>query len=380
MTNRRRAVKARTDTRRKRRAKPARQAGLVHLPVEPIAAFRGGSPGIQVARLGDPRLQTIQRQALAAQIGRRQGNRHLQRIIASVKGDARTAPYQLHTSKPPTGPASGTGIKESVVGSRPGAARKAGVTCPVQRQVGRARPVNLLTKKIWGRIPKWMRPRLNRSAVQQRVLLILYARIGPQLWRHIKEITYVGKSGVMDFKPIAENALRVDLKARGYTDAYLAKRGPNRWGLREQMSKGASLHWRGLSDGKVNVHIDLHPPKFTGFMHWFMDSLRRGSTHTPEKLQAGVERLGKDIPILSAGKKYEQLRIYFNNLEKHAQGRAKAKTAINRGRQHLLKAIACVMRKKPILEADLKKIRLHLRKAHLEAVRAAKLLRKPARK
>lgn len=50
-----------------------------------IAAF-GRTIEDQAARLGDARLQTTQRQALAAQTARKQGNRHLQRVLASAKG------------------------------------------------------------------------------------------------------------------------------------------------------------------------------------------------------------------------------------------------------------------------------------------------------
>jgi hypothetical protein len=48
-------------------------------------AFGAGCIENQVARLGDSRLTTIQRQALAVEIGRVQGNRHLQRVAACLK-------------------------------------------------------------------------------------------------------------------------------------------------------------------------------------------------------------------------------------------------------------------------------------------------------
>lgn len=54
----------------------------------PTALLRGpggvlgsGAVETQIARLNDPRLSTVQRQALAAQIGRMQGNRHLGRVL-----------------------------------------------------------------------------------------------------------------------------------------------------------------------------------------------------------------------------------------------------------------------------------------------------------
>lgn len=41
----------------------------------------------QADRLGDPRLQSVQRQAIAAQIGQAQGNRHLQWVVGSIQQD-----------------------------------------------------------------------------------------------------------------------------------------------------------------------------------------------------------------------------------------------------------------------------------------------------
>lgn len=55
------------------------------LPHRPV--LRQGEDSLvnaQLAQLSDPRLQTAQRQTLAAQIGRIQGNRHLQRVLNQV--------------------------------------------------------------------------------------------------------------------------------------------------------------------------------------------------------------------------------------------------------------------------------------------------------
>jgi hypothetical protein len=62
-------------------------ANLTKLPCGPITTFGDGTITAQAAQLGDSRLQTAQRQALAAHIGRVGGNRHLQRVITSVKGE-----------------------------------------------------------------------------------------------------------------------------------------------------------------------------------------------------------------------------------------------------------------------------------------------------
>lgn len=65
--------------------------GLAQQPSGPMANTGDGTMQAQAARLADPRLQTVQRQDLAAQIGRVQGNQHLQRVVASLAGDERAA-------------------------------------------------------------------------------------------------------------------------------------------------------------------------------------------------------------------------------------------------------------------------------------------------
>lgn len=60
-------------------------AGLAEFPAGPIGAADDGTIQAQAAQISDWRLQTVQRQALASQIGRVQGNQHLQRVIAAVK-------------------------------------------------------------------------------------------------------------------------------------------------------------------------------------------------------------------------------------------------------------------------------------------------------
>ena len=60
-------------------------AGPEQLPGGPMLAFGGGSAEDQAARLGDMRLQGAQRRALAARIGRTQGNLHLQRVVHQLR-------------------------------------------------------------------------------------------------------------------------------------------------------------------------------------------------------------------------------------------------------------------------------------------------------
>jgi len=66
-------------------------AALFELPTGPVAAAGNGSVEAQANWLGKGRLQGAQRRALAAQIGRVQGNQHLQRVVASLSRDEGTA-------------------------------------------------------------------------------------------------------------------------------------------------------------------------------------------------------------------------------------------------------------------------------------------------
>lgn len=70
--------------------------GLAQLAGGPVAAAGDGTILGQAGRLGDTRLQSAQRQALAAQIGRLQGNGHLQGVLASLKRAEEPASYQLN--------------------------------------------------------------------------------------------------------------------------------------------------------------------------------------------------------------------------------------------------------------------------------------------
>lgn len=72
-------------------------AGLAELPGGPIGAFGGGSIQAQAAQLGDGWLQVAQRRALAAQIGRVQGNQYLQRVVAFSKPAERTGQHAPRT-------------------------------------------------------------------------------------------------------------------------------------------------------------------------------------------------------------------------------------------------------------------------------------------
>lgn len=69
---------------------PGDLTNVATLPGGLVGATGNGSIGAQAARLGDTRLQSIQRRAIAARIGDRQGNRHLQRIVTSLKREELT--------------------------------------------------------------------------------------------------------------------------------------------------------------------------------------------------------------------------------------------------------------------------------------------------
>jgi hypothetical protein len=60
---------------------------MTKLPAGPLATTNDGNVEAHAGRLGDPRLQTAQRQAIAAQIGQVSGNRHLQRVVSLAQGD-----------------------------------------------------------------------------------------------------------------------------------------------------------------------------------------------------------------------------------------------------------------------------------------------------
>ncbi|MCP4711172.1 MAG: hypothetical protein GY869_21340, partial [Planctomycetes bacterium] len=131
MTKQNRAAEAKSDKKSRPKVKPPvvekltdDLAGLVQLPGGSIAAADGGTIEAQAARLGDMRLQTVQRQALAAEIGRVQGNRHLQRVVTSVRSEVETVSYQSNIGKSHTSSASNVVMKKGANGSRSTAAKK----------------------------------------------------------------------------------------------------------------------------------------------------------------------------------------------------------------------------------------------------------------
>lgn len=88
MTKQHKALQAQSDKKNRPRVKPTvveeLTGGLAKMPAGPVAAV-GDTIQAQAARLGGPCVQTVQRQAWAAHIGRLQGNQHLQRVMAASK-------------------------------------------------------------------------------------------------------------------------------------------------------------------------------------------------------------------------------------------------------------------------------------------------------
>ena len=83
----------------------------------PIAAAGDGTIQAQGGRLGDPRLQTAQRQALAAQIGRVQGN-HI--VLSDETCSAQHARIRVEVQKDETGQPSAPAFMLYDMGSRNG--------------------------------------------------------------------------------------------------------------------------------------------------------------------------------------------------------------------------------------------------------------------
>jgi predicted secreted Zn-dependent protease len=75
--------------------RPDAQQNMEQLLEEPVAGVamtaHGGRIDAQAAQLRDTRLQVAQRRAIASRIGRKQGNNHLQRVIARAQGSPNMA-------------------------------------------------------------------------------------------------------------------------------------------------------------------------------------------------------------------------------------------------------------------------------------------------
>jgi len=89
VTKQKQNAEAKSEKKRRPQVEPVavvELASLTALPGGPLAAAGDGTMQAQAARLGDPRLHSVQRQAMAAQIGRLQGNGHLLQVIERANG------------------------------------------------------------------------------------------------------------------------------------------------------------------------------------------------------------------------------------------------------------------------------------------------------
>jgi hypothetical protein len=211
-----------------------------------------------------------------------------------------------------------------------------------QREVATV-PHNPMLAEIDSRLAPSVRQALRVDEPRREFLLALYAKLRGY-WAHVPpgSITWVGEHAEMDFQPDDEAALRHDLVADGYTSSYFAATGKDTWGLREPGVSAAGLHWRGSAGGRVNVHIDLHPPSGTGFMHWLRDMRQRATTHTPEAVRRGVESLNIEVPVVSQQAAHGQLTVRLRDLEARAADLPDARTDLEMARFDLDGAAAMI--------------------------------------
>ncbi|MFN8499784.1 MAG: hypothetical protein U0641_18170 [Anaerolineae bacterium] len=213
-------------------------------------------------------------------------------------------------------------------------------------------PTTPLLPEIWARLPQWMHQNVRQQPALQDMLLTLHAKLG-SLWSHVRQVTWISNAGEMDFEPVDDSTLQAALIAAGYAASYFPAGKGNRWGLREPRAETAGLHWRGLSNGRVNVHIDLHPPSGTGLWHLIQDKWRREKTHTTATVQVGVEALDIYIPVKHEQKIHGQLVIACDGLDKPAQGKPEAQAALKRSREKLAEAGSILWNREAVEQADL---------------------------
>lgn len=159
MAKRHQTAKTKSDKKGRPKAEPAivkelsdDLVGLAQLPGGPITVAGDGTIQAQAVWLSDRQLQGAQRRALAAQIGRVQGNRHLQQVVTSVQSSNRSGSRReiivgetfQHAA------AGGVGSNESV------------------SAVGQVRAVQLAHRP--GVLPSWSKRQLGRIQRQLRRL------------------------------------------------------------------------------------------------------------------------------------------------------------------------------------------------------------------
>ncbi len=268
--------------------------------------------------------------------------------------------------------AAGLATLQQQIGNRALQRALAGVSgAAAQGQAAASTPTSPLVPEIVEKLAPWLRDRpgapgtLSRNPSLRNVLLTMYARLGTDLWALIPPggITWVSERGELNFRPRDDETVRRALLGRGYSDSYFAKRSEDKWGLREPNLPAAGLHWRGGKGGVVNVHIDLHPPSWTGFWHWFQDAYRRSRTHDPETLRAGVESLGLYIPVLFEQKLHGAITGKLDHAASRSQLGAGAMANLNEGRQALQQAAAIIWNRPTVTQEELGKALSYLARA-----------------
>jgi hypothetical protein len=131
----------------------------------------------------------------------------------------------------------------------------------------------------------------------------VYAKLKHErLWPEVQTVRWVGPTGEIVFTARrGSEGLRQYLLRNSYGDWWCAGMGYV-WGVRSRF-RGAQLHFRGLKDGNVNVHIDLNNPGDplkgppTGWvkelpdaiLHKIGDDWDRASTHLWWMLEAALK-------------------------------------------------------------------------------------------
>ena len=311
--------KAKSDEKRQPRSKPAFIEELTG-DLAGLAQLSGGSIQAQAARLGDTRLQTAQRRAVAAHIGRVQGNHHLQRVVAAANGNGKKAPYQsnggrrdgremstgktalrgseqseevarleeqfrLQTGRAPVqrdvalGP--GQFAPQAAVGRRPPAYEsspviqrrddaEAGLSQRplVQRQQTAAKVRR--AKRLFSWLEKPLQSALNRpgkkdgwkkisNSTDDAVagLVLIYNKMrNENVWQYVEEITWSSPQISVCFKPKGGQASLPKRLAKHGYSDCLASWGCD-WGVRKEKVSGAHLHFKHVNSSDVVVNVHV---------------------------------------------------------------------------------------------------------------------------
>lgn len=113
-------------------------------------------------------------------------------------------------------------------------------------------------------------------------------------WRLISQVQWVGMGSMLVQVSPSGEAFKRYLQSQGFESKWIAASGSDLWGLRKTV-EGVGLHVRGKTADVVEVHFDLHPPKWYalfGLWHVIMDKWARRLTVTPRTLKKalGLER------------------------------------------------------------------------------------------